>query len=629
MDAVSPDEELPVRRIALVPLLALLALACQDRQLPTDGADESPSLSPAASVQPASAGDIEDLIEELFPEPGLETAALTQFGNVQRKVEEEDLAEARSKVFDLIGYTLEKLEEGQLEDPSGSTTTEEAVSELIDLLLTFVGLEAPEVSPSVLSGETDGVVAIAFPDEDNLIVTGNEFAGTFIPAGAVDVETVVVVERLDPTAQPGDDCLPIGADQREGCYRFDKSPDDIFNEDVLVAVCPVESLRDENDPDFDERFQLAKFDPDRPELGVVALPSAAEDFLDCSDFATLASAGQGPLGLLAGAWSATGSRLLGWLGPAAAEAINVGFGGSTRDFSRIGWARLAEVQIASGDGQADFTGFPVDANPTVQVSPVHSPSPGAVLEDQDVTFTVTGGGGTVDDPGTAGDDRLSSVSVSTDASGQAFVPWRVGSAGGNALQAAAAGDTVVFTATANAPQLPIQCTTGDVGDRVLNEAEVPSAGRAFYVAGYPDTDLGQVDLWIAADNQDGGQFVAADYTIELTVREGGFGGNVLGIAETTVELSGDTDVATQASFFFQVDDITAGSTVTFDPVVTDGPDANVFMEVPASDPDPQFGFDGDAACPIIETNDATAPLSTDRRQGVRANIFAEPPVIIE
>lgn len=45
----------------------------------------------------------------------------------------------------------------------------------------------------------------------------------------------------------------------------------------------------------------------------------------------------------------------------------------------------------------------------------------------------------------------------------------------------------------------------------------------------------------------------------------------------------------------------------------------VFMEVPESDPDPEFPFDGDADCPIIETEDASAPLSTDRRQGVRAN----------
>jgi hypothetical protein len=615
-----------VRRFALVPAIALLALACQDEPLPTDGADPSPS--PAASVQASTVGDIEDLIGELFPEPGLENAALTQFGNVERMVEEGDVDEARAKAFDLIGFTLEKLEEGQLEDPSGPTTTEEAVSDLIDLLLTFVGLEAPDVSPSVLSGDTDGVVAIAFPDQDNLIVTGNEFAGTFIPAGAVDEETVVVVERLDPVDQPGDDCLPIGAEQREGCYRFDKSPDDVFNEDVLVAVCPVASLRDENDPDFDERFQLAKFDPENPGDGVVPLPSASEDFLDCSDFGTLAAAvSQGPLGRLAGAWSATGGRLLRWLGPAPARAVNLGFGGSTRDFSRIGWARLGEVQIASGDGQTDFTGFRVDANPTVQVSPVH-PSSGAGLEGMDVTFTVTQGGGTVDDPETTGDDRLNSVTVSTDANGQASVPWRLGSAGANALEASAGVDAVTLGATASAPQLPIQCTTGQLGDRVLNVAESPSAGRAFYVAGYPDTDLGQVDLWIAADNQVEGDPVSDDYTIELTVRAGGFAGTILGTAQTTVELSGDPGASTQVSFFFQIDGgITPGSTVTFDPVVTAGPAANVLMEVPASDADPQFGFPGDAACPIIETNDATAPLSTDRRQGVRANIFADAPVL--
>lgn len=606
-----------MRRFALVPVIALLALACQDQRLPTDSADELSS-SPAAvsSVETASAEEIEALIEALFPEPGLETAALTQFGNVERELEEGNLEEARSKAVDLIGFTLEKLDAGQLEAPPDATT-EEGVSELIGLLLTFVGLEPPEVSPSVLSGDTDGVVAIASPDEDNLIVTENEFAGTFIEAGDLDEETVVVIERLDPTAQPEGDCLPVGTDQREGCYRFDKSPDEPFEDEVLVAVCPEEGIRDETDPDFEE-FQLAKFDPANPELGVVGLPSASEDFLDCSGFGTLASAGEGALGALAArGWRATGGRLLRWLGPAPARAVNLGFGGSTTDFSRIGWARLLDAEIVTGNAQADFVGFPVDTNPTVRVRPAHPPSSTDVLEGVDVTFSVTGGGGSVDDPGTpAVEERLGNVTVTTDAGGLASVPWRLGSAGGNGLEAEVAGDAVTFSATASAPQLPIQCSGDGTGDRVLNTGNV---GRAFYVPGYPDSDLARVDLWISADTTPPSPIA---YTIELTARDGGFGGSVLGTAVTTVQLSGGENSFTQATFGFQIADITPGSTVAFRPEVTDAPDVEVFMEVPTSDPDPQFPFDGDAGCPIIETGDASAPLGTDRRQGVRATISA-------
>lgn len=414
-----------MKRLTTLAVLVFLAVGCDQAVEPT-----ATSSNPSIETNRASPeGAINQLITQLFPAE-TKGEAHRLFAEVKSALAGSDHEAARSSMFDLLALT----EETDLEDPSGPTTTAEAHAQLIDLLFALVGLEEPALDPGILSGETDGVVQVAFPDQDNLIVTAEEFAGTFIEEGDLDEETLVVVERLDPGEQAGGDCLPLGVDQREGCYRFEKFPEITFQDEVLVAVCPVPGIRDETDPVSDQ-FQLARFDPENPGDGVIFLPSASESFLDCASFTALARAIE-PTGsdALARVGTRAAGRLLGWLLPAPAEAVNLGFGGSTVNFSRIGWARPLTVAIVFPEPAVTgaTAGEPVDIGVRVTNphAPVQQPPPVGGVE---VTFSVVGGGGSV-----------SPASATTDAQGSAVADWTLGPTVGatNTLRIAVAGDTI-------------------------------------------------------------------------------------------------------------------------------------------------------------------------------------------
>ena len=108
------------------------------------------------------------------------------------------------------------------------------------------------------------------------------------------------------------------------------------------------------------------------------------------------------------------------LQPKALHAVDLGAGGSTNDFSHFGWARRATVSVTAGDGATAPAGSTIQASVRVQ-SIHHDLTPPVV--GQAVTFTVTGGGGTV----------VESQPVVTDAEGIATVSWRLGP-GINTLQ---------------------------------------------------------------------------------------------------------------------------------------------------------------------------------------------------
>lgn len=415
-----------MKRLATIAVLVLLAVGCDEAADPT-ATSETPSVQ---TNQAAPEGAINQLVADLFP-ASTAGEAHRLFAEMKSALARSDSEAARSSMFDLLALA----EETELEDPSGATTTAEAHAELIDVLFAFVGLEAPEVDPAILSGETDGVVQVAFPDQDNLIVTPAEFAGTFIEQGDLDEETLVVVERLEPDQQAGGDCLPLAVDQREGCYRFEKFPEITFQDEVLVAVCPVPGIRDETDPASDQ-FQLARFDPENPGDGVIFLPSASESFLDCSGFDALARADGSTtgLGLLARAGERAAGPLLGWLLPAPAEAVNLGFGGSTVNFSRIGWARPLAVEIVFPEPAETGApaGQPVDVG--VRVINPHAPvQPAPLVGGVEVTFSVVEGGGSV-----------APATVTTDAQGSAVTDWTLGQTVGatNTLRIAIPGDTI-------------------------------------------------------------------------------------------------------------------------------------------------------------------------------------------
>lgn len=137
----------------------------------------------------------------------------------------------------------------------------------------------------------------------------------------------------------------------------------------------------------------------------------------------------------------------------------------------------------------------------------------------------------------------------------------------------------------------VTCLDGSPGDRI---------DRGFYLPSFPGVSLTQVDLFLSSST-------VGTYTFDLTARSGSFDGSVIGIGTATADL-GFGEV--QTAFEFSDAVVTEASTVTFAITQTGGPTDIVFYSVPADDP----------SCPIIQTNGTEPPLSTMRRNGVKAII---------
>ncbi|MGH7563053.1 MAG: hypothetical protein ACREK5_01335 [Gemmatimonadota bacterium] len=119
--------------LAAIPVVLIVFLCGFQEE--SDELLSAPAGANAATIDAAcdAAPDICELIEALFPEPGLENAAFTRFGNIARVLGNGELGEAVGQTFDLIGFVFEK----DLDDPNGSAppTTDEGRIQLANLLL--------------------------------------------------------------------------------------------------------------------------------------------------------------------------------------------------------------------------------------------------------------------------------------------------------------------------------------------------------------------------------------------------------------------------------------------------------------------------------------------------------------
>ncbi|MGH7570332.1 MAG: hypothetical protein ACREMK_00620 [Gemmatimonadota bacterium] len=168
--------------LASIPLVLMAFLAgCQEE---SDELLSAPAGANAATIDAAceTAPDICDLIEALFPAPGLENAAFTRFGNVARVLGNGDLDEAVGQTFDLIVFVFQK----DLDDPNGSAppTTDEGRIQLANLLLEFIGLNG-------ILGSGDFV--ICQPNVKCVFETETRFAGF---SGTFTELTLLTIARL-------------------------------------------------------------------------------------------------------------------------------------------------------------------------------------------------------------------------------------------------------------------------------------------------------------------------------------------------------------------------------------------------------------------------------------------------
>jgi alpha-tubulin suppressor-like RCC1 family protein len=318
------------------------------------------------------------------------------------------------------------------------------------------------------------------------VTTNTGFAGArlvdnWLPPAAVAAgidRVVLIIERVPVNNDvAATSCLKSGLKELEGCYRFRTDPDlhqyGRFNttpeRPVIAGVCFEQPAH------TDAPYEMFR----REEAGeqeLVRLEDIDAPFLNCATFSRTPP--PPPIGLLPGLRSgrlaelasagvrALMDRIGRVLTPRALHAVDLGAGGSTDGFSFFGWARRATLtKVAATDNQTAFVGTKVRFDPTVCLNTLHPAT--RPLASELVTFTVTGGGGTVG----AGVTALRT----TGSDGCASAPWVLGSTtplAGNRLTATAAAlpRTVELVATG----VSIQVEAGSRHSCTLN-----AAGQAF------------------------------------------------------------------------------------------------------------------------------------------------------
>lgn len=161
-----------------------------------------------------------------------------------------------------------------------------------------------------------------------------------------------------------------------------------------------------------------------------------------------------------------------------------------------------------------------------------------------------------------------------------------------------AGGLVTLMTISSPPPLPplYSCPfDGDGGDNL---------SRGFYVENFPEPRLDQVTLqyYPAASGQ---------YTLELTAREGGYDGRLIGRRTVTFNSSGGSDVLRE-TYDFGGATVTEGATVAFSQEVLESPGgAGITYDV---------ANDSGGCTDITQTHGTSAPLDSSRRDSVGLQI---------
>lgn len=260
-------------------LIGGLAVACHDgRQIvPT----QPPSFQTTSDYNSLKAQII-----ALFPtgSVSLRNAALRHLRNIQSALADGNLPLAQNKMFNLVDYTLQKLHNGQLLDPNGSSppTTDEAVCLLISGLYEFVSLVAPT---TCAGGITEDGAAVVVGPAGGMVVTGNGHAGADIPAGTLSEPVLVTITRIpDPTGDPGTGPLNTDLNQYPRFYEITTSPAGApLANDFVVGICVYDPPNPYAPPTLEiaGRLRLAH----NVGTGIEFLPLVSAPFLSCDDTA--------------------------------------------------------------------------------------------------------------------------------------------------------------------------------------------------------------------------------------------------------------------------------------------------------------------------------------------------------
>ena len=451
-----------MRRFAALLLFgSALVAGCADQTIeqpggPTSGPNFTTATTAVCDPDPLqTAIRIEGLIDDLF-DGGNETAALQRWGQIEELITApppHDLDAVELNTYSLIGYALDKYNQGQLNDVATPGGTAQALTDLINLLFCYTGV-GEEIDPI---GD-DGAAAVYQPGSPPLLlIAPSGYAGISLPAGTgtVTQPTVISLSRVQPDF-PGPLLTPL--DQYPLYYHFNTSSGETFLQDATVSVCVAENV---TVPD-DSRLRLAHNVPE-PNFTTIEILPIGIGFLDCTgaqaNFPNLGSTSGGFGTFALQTINSFASRVFDVLGPEDLYAATLGITGTvgtTKNLSPFGSVdTLAHIgALSPTTGLSGPQGGTVTAPLVLVTTPTDAPMPGIT-----VTFTVTGGGGKLT---AVGDNALvTSVVTTTDAEGKATVgSWVLGT-GTNTVTAVATpphlksgidpAAGITFTATALPP----------------------------------------------------------------------------------------------------------------------------------------------------------------------------------
>jgi len=288
----------------------LFAAACSDQRAPLP---TQPPASAAVTTQCPSATQIEARITALFPPKDLLASARDMWNNVQVKVKNNDFAGARKKALMLIDFTLKNYYRGKLLDPHGADppTTQQAVVELIDGVLCFVGLP-----PSGLTLGPSGapVTTTVIGSSGGALKASDGLSGLKVDPGTVSEDRLWVITRRDDLAQAGT-CVTTKLQQIPLCIDFSVVPAEQLAKPLLVVLCQPE---DNHPADRRLAHQL-------PNNKIELLALQRDPFpLVCTSTPDLPPPGLGSIGRQVWRFGSLVARLL---GPKPLYASHSGIGG--------------------------------------------------------------------------------------------------------------------------------------------------------------------------------------------------------------------------------------------------------------------------------------------------------------
>ena len=227
---------------SLLPIIALLAVACTTDRAPTvpsgNGADLNDVVPPSGSLDQ----NIRALID-LFPK-GLANSASERWRDIKREVHEgrterSDMRAAKAQLFELSEWVQDKTP--RMSNPPNNESKANAATRLI-LYMSLYVYGGPDSPVPAFPAGADNVVGLVTPSRPATIVTPTKHAGVALEARSVRENTIVVITE-NPTFYPGPCGGPLKTTSRV-CqyplfYTFNEFPHRLLRKAGRFAVCHV------------------------------------------------------------------------------------------------------------------------------------------------------------------------------------------------------------------------------------------------------------------------------------------------------------------------------------------------------------------------------------------------------